>query len=237
LRGIYHDGGTAMTKQYDWAGSTIIFDTYIEHLRWIAKDPVTDNVADGNPNLYVRTDLRDLIAPADNWEMKAIVNLMIDREGLPIKRERGLFDARALICWRWLKRTIILTKDAANQDFWQRPAETFTRTRGDCDDNSLLLASMLLATGISPYHVRVTVGFVTDPIKGRLGHVWVMYKNESGTWLVLDSAVQLTDLPADPIGLAAAPRAYGEYVPAYCFNRDHVWSVGDLADVIRMLND
>src|SRR5829696_3148484 len=97
---------------YDWAGSTIVFDTFVDRCRWIIKDSTVDDMHDGSPRLFVRTDVRDLIVPSDNWEMKEIVEQLRITRGLPAERNNGTFDERAIICWKWTVETITYSVDA-----------------------------------------------------------------------------------------------------------------------------
>jgi predicted transglutaminase-like cysteine proteinase len=63
------------------------------------------------------------------------------------------------------------------------PDETLKLRSGDCEDRALLIASMLLASGISSFNVRVALGKFRAWMGEEhddFGHVWVMYKDESG---------------------------------------------------------
>jgi transglutaminase-like putative cysteine protease len=120
--------------------------------------------------------------------------------------------------------------DALDLDFWQRPAETFERRRGDCEDMAVLLASLLITSGISAYNVRVVFGSVYDRQRGELGHAWVMYKTERGEWVPLDILAAVEEIPTAASELTASNLPVAQYRPRYCFNRDHVWAVGPTAE-------
>lgn len=63
-------------------------------------------------------------------------------------------------------------------DPWQFPDETLHVKEGDCEDRALLIASLLIASGMSSYNVRVSLGKM-QLWKSRSSyedrdHVWVM---------------------------------------------------------------
>ena len=60
--------------------------------------------------------------------------------------------------------------------------------KGDCEDSSFLLATLLLASGISDHCVRVVLGKVISA-DGVGGHAWVVYQNENGVWCLLESTL------------------------------------------------
>lgn len=133
---------------------------------------------------------------------------------------------------------------------WQFPDETLRLGRGDCEDLSFLVASMLLAAGISAYNVRVCLGTVdmhTARGSRRFDHVWVAYRTEAGRWTVIEpfAPVRGGDSAASR-GAAAITRAatngtaagkrvaathvppsaapHFTYTPHFGFNADHLWS-------------
>ncbi|MBU7043160.1 MAG: hypothetical protein HXS47_06165 [Theionarchaea archaeon] len=70
-------------------------------------------------------------------------------------------------------------------DFWQYPAETIQWRKGDCEDRSILLCTMMRMVGVSPSNVRVVVG-ILHYNGGRGGHAWIEFK--IGTeWYALES--------------------------------------------------
>lgn len=66
-------------------------------------------------------------------------------------------------------------------DFWQLPKETIEWRKGDCEDVSILLCTMMRIAGVSPSNVRVVVGTVVFG-----GHAWCEFKIK-GEWYVLES--------------------------------------------------
>jgi transglutaminase-like putative cysteine protease len=65
---------------------------------------------------------------------------------------------------------------------------------GDCDDFSLLIASMSLAAGIQPYYVTVAA----DPMDGvrKFSHIYVcVYLADEGNYLALDAGNRFEGVP------------------------------------------
>ena len=72
------------------------------------------------------------------------------------------------------------------QEHWALPIETLKRGTGDCEDTSFLLASLLLAAGVTPQNVRVALGRTSSG-----GHAWVEVRTDKG-WYILEST---SDVP------------------------------------------
>jgi transglutaminase-like putative cysteine protease len=66
--------------------------------------------------------------------------------------------------WNMCARSIRYTRTTSRDyDTWLFPDETLALKRGDCEDISFLIASLLIASGISPYTVRVAIGYLLRP--------------------------------------------------------------------------
>jgi hypothetical protein len=109
---------------------------------------------------------------------------------------------------------------ARNGDAWQLPEETLALGVGDCEDRATLLASALIAAGISPYNVRVALGTIAvkrarRSRQKRHAHAWVVYRSEHGSWSALEPV---------PAGSARHANVNFVYSPEYVFNGDHQWS-------------
>jgi hypothetical protein len=104
---------------------------------------------------------------------------------------------------------------------WQLSEETLARGQGDCEDRAILLASALVAAGISPYNVRVALGRVRVTRSGARptshAHAWVMYRAEDGSWTALEPVPNRTSTEHAGLGF--------RYYPEYVFNGDHKWSL------------
>jgi transglutaminase-like putative cysteine protease len=70
-------------------------------------------------------------------------------------------------------------------DFWQLPRETIEWRKGDCEDVSILLCTMMRTAGVSSSNVRVVLGTVNFG-GGTTGHAWCEFKMK-GEWYVLES--------------------------------------------------
>ena len=68
-------------------------------------------------------------------------------------------------------------------DYWQFSRETISLGTGDCEDYSILLASLLRAKGYTANDVYVMMGYnKTDPSQG---HAWIIVK-ELGIWWTIE---------------------------------------------------
>ncbi|MFB3765164.1 MAG: transglutaminase family protein [Methanotrichaceae archaeon] len=211
---------------YNWAGDMIIRDTVMWNKRAVLN----------YPSIYIPTDIREWFSAPDN----EVIRRCIQEIGLPEARVPGAFDLRAWRIWKYVAESItyIIDKDAEGiDDFWQFPEETLMLKKGDCEDSSFLLATLLLASGISDHCVRVALGKVVSA-EGASGHAWVVYQNENGVWCLLEStldSVPTNFVPADPLTM---PGGKYQYQPQFCLNEAHLWSVGpakiQMADYLKM---
>jgi hypothetical protein len=180
-------------------------------------------------------DVREFLVSERNEVMRRTLD-----EGLPrfaarqgIAREQlgarteGSFDRRAAVVSAYVGETVRYLSERG--DAWQFPDETLFLGSGDCEDRVLLLASLLVASGISNFNVRVAIGKLhTKDATGRVArhdHAWVMYKTEAGRWTVLEPhAAQAAGKRGGRARRARAP-VTAEYVPYYLFNDAHLWEV------------
>jgi len=155
------------------------------------------------------------------------------------KRGEGGFDYRASIISQFVGHTIRY-RTRKHNDPWRFPEETLMINEGDCEDISFLLASLLFTAGISPYNIRVALGQVKTSIGGKedtFDHAWVMYKRESGKWMVLEP-LDLPDnkkperkTPKPPaLLLPDNPVCIYEYKPRFLFNWHHLWVIDNSTD-------
>jgi hypothetical protein len=90
--------------------------------------------------------------------------------------------------------------------------------------------------------VRVALGRLKNTVSGAAtDHAWVMYKNESGHWLLLDPLIYTEDVARNLSSAggqgapSATPTASGVptpddphvYIPHFVFNDAHLWAVRD----------
>ena len=204
---------------YNWEGDLILQDTVIEKKRFVI----------GSQNKPISTDIREWISFEDNNIMKGILRELVSKKGLPTSRGPGSFDKRAMVIWNFVAKDIKYVHDTKKQrkgDFWLFPPEIHTLCEGDCEDGSFLLASLLIASGISPFCVRVVLGEVFDENGKSLGgHCWPIYKNEIGQWCVLESTLDNIPSRMPEADKLTEQRQSFQYVPYYCFNNYHLWEI------------
>lgn len=210
----------------NWPGDVIVRDTIMWDKRAVL----------GNTSVYIPTDIREWIS---STESEVIIRALQEIK-LPTAREAGTFDLRAWTIWDFVARSVQYVTDkqlCGLEDFWLFPEETLMLHKGDCEDTSFLLATLLLAGGISEHCVRVVLGKVSSP-DGAYGHAWVVYQNEAGIWCLLESTLdtvptQLT--PADPF---TQPGNQYLYQPQFCLNASHLWSMtpvkAQMADYLKL---
>jgi hypothetical protein len=173
----------------------------------------------------------------DNAVIKQVLDHEIaarcgDRERFEA-REKDAFDFRADVITRWVAEHVAYAGDlesSRREDLWLFPDETLHLRRGDCEDRALLLASLLIASGISSYNVRVAIGrLVFYDGKEELeayDHAWAAYKRENGVWEPLDPHDRPRRRPRPATGKPRdLLRSRLEYEPAFLFNSDHLWKV------------
>ena len=206
--------GFEMAAGCNWAGDVILMDTVMYDKRAVI----------GNVRLSIPTDIRAWLSSAKS----EVIQCALNEIDLPSAREKGTFDLRAIEIWDYVAKAVqyITDKSAFGfEDFWLFPEETLVLKKGDCEDSSFLLATMLLASGLSEHCVRVVLGRISTP-DGAYGHAWVVYQNESGRWCLLESTIDSapTELaPADPF--VKSGNQY-QYQPQFCLNASHLWSIG-----------
>ncbi len=64
-------------------------------------------------------------------------------------------ERRIQTIYSFVKMNFEFVADEENEDYWQYPNETLKRGKGDCEDLSILLASMLIQAGIQEGLIRV----------------------------------------------------------------------------------
>jgi hypothetical protein len=212
--------------QWNWDGDTIIHDPIILGCRDVL----------GTTKKRYDIDIRGFISPKDNAVLRRTVREIAT--GLPAQ-ERALFYSRAAQSFdlrmrsvtAYISEHIAYKKEAQRKrqfDYWLFPEETLKTRKGDCEDRAFLLASLLLASGVSSYSVRVALGKIYNQKTDKsYDHVWVMYKNESGVWMLIEPLLLTWEAMAHTKRLArkkvAAPEETVEYIPYYVFNDSHLW--------------
>jgi hypothetical protein len=139
---------------------------------------------------------------------EALRDPSIIRLAADIVRSVPAFDdfAEANALYEWVRRNIRFTKDPVNKEKLYPPAELLKIRAGDCDDISMLLATLLMAVG---YPARLmTIAAPGSP--DQFSHVYVEAEI-AGRWI-----------PVDP---ARADSEFGVAPPM--FTRARWWSLVD----------
>lgn len=211
-------------KSWNWEGDRIIPDPVV-----LAARSVPDT------NRRYNIDIREYLVSDANAVVKDEIGRMVSKLSPEYQhwfrsRRPGSFDYRAAVITEHVSGTIkYWDANKRRLDAWQFPDETLCIRRGDCEDIAFLLASLLLASGVSGYVVRVALGVLRDKNRNdEHAHAWVMYKNERGAWILLDPLLHTVE------GKEALARTSGrvrgemsrqfEYVPYFLFNDKHLWS-------------
>jgi hypothetical protein len=179
-------------------------------------------------------DVREFLTSSRNAVMERVLRREIPRyirqhRGSVARfeaRTQGSFDYRAAVITNFVADTIAY-QAGRGRDPWQFPDETLALKAGDCEDRAFLLASLLLASGISPFNFRVAFGrMVVDDAPH--DHIWVVYKSERGRWNIIEPlrlGKVLSDEHLPEIKKPGQPPPQVEYVPHFLFNDSHLWAV------------
>ena len=224
--------------QWNWDGDLIVYNTIIPNSR---KIPDT--------RIKYEIDIREYISNRDNAVIKRAIDeirkgLTSDEKGFFLSHKEGSFDFRARKVTEYLSKRVRYKKSHREFDNWLFPAETLEIKSGDCEDRAFLLASLMLSSGISSYVVRVALGkLYNQRTKESKDHVWVMYKNESGVWMLIEPMLHTERAEKQEKALRKKAKltvtdTY-EYIPYYVFNDSHLWSLKnntvktDFVDYVR----
>lgn len=217
--------------RWNWDGDIILFDAVLPSGRPTVAAPhkpyamdVREYVATENNAVIRHTLVKDVAA----WMRRKKMS-----KALFTKRGKGAFDYRVHVLTNFVSQRIRY-QARKGRDPWQYPEETLALGSGDCEDIAFVLTSLLLASGISPYNLRVALGSIVADTGGgqstRFDHMWVMYKAESGLWHLLEplhvgAAQDSQTAPGAGTSPVPAQVASIEYRPRFVFNGDHVWSM------------
>jgi hypothetical protein len=84
----------------------------------------------------------------------------------------------------YVTRKITYTTDPSQfkkNEAWLFSFETWKLKKGDCEDGAILLANIMLKSGIPYWRLRLNAGDVQGG-----GHCWVTYLTENNEWVILD---------------------------------------------------
>jgi hypothetical protein len=217
--------------KYNWDGDIIVHDCTIQ-----ASRAIPDYI-----DKKYTIDIREFILSEKNMVMKRTINNDIRKMLQSINpyywelfnsNSKTSFDYRALTIKNFVSKYITYNLKS-NYEPWLMPDETIAVKEGDCEDRAFLIASLMIASGISPFNVRVAIGQVNlhynDRKKESYNHVWVMYKTEIGKWILIEPLVIRHD---NKLKIKIKDRSKfnnyllnTEYVPFYLLNDHHLWAV------------
>lgn len=100
-------------------------------------------------------------------------------------------DEKALKAQKWVANSIKYVSDKTEfgmNEYWCYPQELLKTRRGDCDDGAILIANLILASGVPYWKIRLAAGTVYDRLGNELGgHAYVTYYREKkDDWCALD---------------------------------------------------
>jgi predicted transglutaminase-like cysteine proteinase len=94
-------------------------------------------------------------------------------------------DEKANNALKYVKNAIVYTAD--NKENWQWSNETLKRLAGDCEDGAILMANIMVKSGVPYWRIRLNAGDVMVANTARTGgHCWVTYFSDNNEWVVLD---------------------------------------------------
>lgn len=136
---------------------------------WNNKRPKTIWLYPGRPNPS---------SPKTNLMVDPRIFYQYDRSLTRVSGKNS--DEIALRCLKHVARNIIYTKD--DKEYWQFAYETQKRGKGDCEDGAILMANMMIMSGVPYWRIRLNTG----DVKGG-GHAWVTYLREKDNkWYIMD---------------------------------------------------
>ncbi|MCK5522487.1 MAG: transglutaminase domain-containing protein [Thiomargarita sp.] len=120
-------------------------------------------------------------------------------------------------------------------EFWQFPFESLQSGVGDCEDGAILIASLMIQSGIPSYRVKVCAGYVQEAQTApQGGHAYCIYLADRSwnnqNWVVLDWCYY-EDSETAPENKPLAKEGgyngvYGELW--FTFNNEYSWNQSNL---------
>ncbi|MBU1200911.1 MAG: hypothetical protein KJ583_03210 [Nanoarchaeota archaeon] len=182
---------------------------------WNNKYPVSDNIIykARNGMFY---DVRHFIQAND-----PILKSVVDDKNL----KSDSLDDIAYKCLLWVNKNIIYTPDpqlSTKSEEWLFPTETLQTGKGDCEDGTNLMISLMRNAGVPAYRVKNSCGGVDEG-----GHSWTIYLREKDDeWVILDWTYKFTDKQISERELAKNRKDY--VLTYFSFNDEHSWAQGPL---------
>ena len=214
-------------SRWNWEGDHIIHECIVPSSRPVV-GYLKGHAYDIDVREFLITGRNEVVGRTLSRNVKAYVDKIPNGWELFQSRDKGSFDHRASVITAFVSKAIQYVY-TSGRDPWQFPDETLHEKKGDCEDRALLIASLLIASGVSSYNVRVALGkmrlWTASGQAHDRDHVWVMYKTESGRWRVIEPLqTRNFDVRKRPSAKALHPVA-AEYIPYFVFNDDHLWQI------------
>ena len=214
-------------SHWNWEGDHIIHECIVPSSRPVV-GYLKGHAYDIDVREFLITGRNEVVGRTLSRNVKAYVDNIPNGWELFQSRDKGSFDHRASVITAFVSKAIQYVY-TSGRDPWQFPDETLHEKKGDCEDRALLIASLLIASGVSSYNVRVALGkmrlWTANGHAHDRDHVWVMYKTESGRWRVIEPLqTRNFDSRTLPSAKVLHPVA-AEYIPYFVFNDDHLWQI------------
>lgn len=130
----------------------------------------------------VQIDVKTMVCSNDAFLQKIITNHSL---------KGSSHDETISNIQKWVVKNVSYLGDDINNytmEYWQFPFETLADKTGDCEDGSLLIASLALNCGVPSFRLRINAGMVQEaPTAPQGGHAYVSYLREcDNQWVVID---------------------------------------------------
>lgn len=120
------------------------------------------------------------------WSKDYMLENVIGKE----KLIGSTWDRTALNCQQYIVKHYKYEYDINSvgfNEYWQFPNETLHLKMGDCEDGSLLMASLMVSAGVPEWRVRLNAGWALDQDDIKQGHAYVTYcRSTDNNWCILD---------------------------------------------------
>jgi len=169
----------------------------------------------------LRYDVREFIYSDD-----AILKSVVKKERL---EGRGL-DKTAYRCMRFVQDNIKYVSDIEqfNQiEEWLFPTDTLQYKKGDCEDGTNLMISLMRNANVPAFRVKNACGLVKTSMKeGKEGHSWPLYLREDDEWIALDWCFLPSRKGTEERKPAKKRKEYAKIL--FTFNDEHSWAESKL---------
>jgi hypothetical protein len=229
----FSESNVQQLERWNWDGDIIVHQSIVPSAREIVGvKPRTTYEIDVRE--FLVTERNEIMRRALQEDMLSYMKKNHGNPGLFASRKTGAFDYRAAVITNFVADKIEY-RATTGRDPWLFPNETLKLGHGDCEDRAFLLASLLISSGISSFNIRVAFGQMQVD-QSLHDHMWVMYKNERGKWMVIEPLQLGQALPDEhlPIAGIIEKKPCVQYIPYFLFNDHHLWAVRDNATLDSM---